>query len=121
MSARRKQNLAAGLAVAACLVAGGGTALAAPPATSALVAITGATVHTMGSAGTLENATVLLENGRIRAILGPIGPQWCSDELLQAATEVSLTRGVPLHMHALESKLRQYPGEDDLATGEDWL
>src|SRR6266446_333158 len=45
-------------------------------------------------------------NGRIRAILGPIGPQWCSDELLQAATEVSLTRGVPLHMHALESKLQ---------------
>jgi 5-methylthioadenosine/S-adenosylhomocysteine deaminase len=45
-------------------------------------------------------------NGRIRAILGPIGPQWCSDELLQAATEASLTRGVPLHMHALESKLQ---------------
>src|SRR5258705_7648802 len=45
-------------------------------------------------------------NGRIRAILGPIGPQWCSDELLQAATEISLTRGVPLHMHALESKLQ---------------
>ena len=45
-------------------------------------------------------------NGRIRAILGPIGPQWCSDELLQAATEVSLTDGVPLHMHALESKLQ---------------
>jgi 5-methylthioadenosine/S-adenosylhomocysteine deaminase len=45
-------------------------------------------------------------NGRIRAILGPIGPQWCSDELLQAATEVSVTHGVPLHMHALESKLQ---------------
>jgi 5-methylthioadenosine/S-adenosylhomocysteine deaminase len=44
--------------------------------------------------------------GRIRAILGPIGPQWCSDELLQAVTEAALARGLPVHMHALESKLQ---------------
>ncbi|HEY0783022.1 MAG TPA: amidohydrolase, partial [Thermoanaerobaculia bacterium] len=32
------------------------------------VAITGATVHTLGKAGTIEGATVLIENGRIRAV-----------------------------------------------------
>jgi 5-methylthioadenosine/S-adenosylhomocysteine deaminase len=44
--------------------------------------------------------------GRIRVILGPIGPQWCSDELLQAVTEISLTRRLPVHTHTLESKLQ---------------
>jgi imidazolonepropionase-like amidohydrolase len=33
-----------------------------------LVAITGGTVHTLGPAGTLEGGTVLLEDGRIRAV-----------------------------------------------------
>ena len=33
-----------------------------------VVALTGATVHTMGSAGTIENGTVVIENGRIRAV-----------------------------------------------------
>ena len=45
-------------------------------------------------------------NGRIRAILGPVGPQWCSNELLQAATEISLARDLPVHTHTLESKLQ---------------
>ena len=45
-------------------------------------------------------------NGRIRAILGPVGPQWCSDELLQEATEISLARGLPVHTHTLELKLQ---------------
>jgi len=37
-------------------------------ATSSIIAITGGTVHTLGAAGTLDNATVLIENGRIRAV-----------------------------------------------------
>jgi 5-methylthioadenosine/S-adenosylhomocysteine deaminase len=49
--------------------------------------------------------------GRIRAILGPVGPQWCTDDLLQAATEVSLARGLPVHTHTLESKLQAVQGE----------
>jgi 5-methylthioadenosine/S-adenosylhomocysteine deaminase len=50
-------------------------------------------------------------DGRIRAILGPVGPQWCSDELLQAATEISLARGLPVHTHTLESKLQAVQAE----------
>ncbi|MFQ5535242.1 MAG: amidohydrolase family protein [Sphingomonadales bacterium] len=33
-----------------------------------VTALTGATVHTAGSAGVIENATVLIEDGRIRAV-----------------------------------------------------
>ncbi len=36
--------------------------------------------------------------------LGPIGPQWCSDEALQAVAECSATGGHRLHMHLLESQ-----------------
>lgn len=44
-------------------------------------------------------------DGRLRVILGPIGPQWCSDELLMRATSISRERSVPVHTHTLESKL----------------
>jgi imidazolonepropionase-like amidohydrolase len=40
----------------------------ASPASGEIVAITGATVHTMGSAGTLHGATVLIAGGRIQAV-----------------------------------------------------
>ncbi|HEV7517846.1 MAG TPA: amidohydrolase family protein [Thermoanaerobaculia bacterium] len=65
MSARTKWNLVQGLAVVACLAAAWGPAGAETVAT---VAIVGATVHTMGSAGTLQDATVLIADGRIRAV-----------------------------------------------------
>jgi imidazolonepropionase-like amidohydrolase len=42
--------------------------LAVHPAAAEVVAITGGTVHTMGPAGTIEGGTVLIENGRIRAV-----------------------------------------------------
>lgn len=42
--------------------------LAATPVMAETVAITGATVHTMTSAGTIENATVVIRNGRIQAV-----------------------------------------------------
>lgn len=44
-------------------------------------------------------------DGRLRVILGPVGPQWCSTELLQAATDISRSRGLPVHTHTLESKM----------------
>jgi imidazolonepropionase-like amidohydrolase len=40
----------------------------AAPASTEIVAITGATVHTMGPAGTLHGATVLIAGGRIQAV-----------------------------------------------------
>lgn len=42
--------------------------LLALAAQAEVVALTGATVHTMGPAGTIENGTVVIENGRIRAV-----------------------------------------------------
>jgi 5-methylthioadenosine/S-adenosylhomocysteine deaminase len=50
-------------------------------------------------------------DGRIRAILGPVGPQWCTDDLLQATTDISRARGLPVHTHTLESKLQAVQGE----------
>ncbi len=45
------------------------TILLAPAAgAQSTIVITGATVHTMGPQGTLENATVVIENGKIRAV-----------------------------------------------------
>jgi imidazolonepropionase-like amidohydrolase len=43
-------------------------ALAALPAEAETVAITGATIHTLGPQGTIRNGTVVIENGRIRAV-----------------------------------------------------
>jgi imidazolonepropionase-like amidohydrolase len=57
-----KPALAVGLLLAA--------AIPAIPALGETIAIIGATVHTMGPQGTIQNATVLIENGRIRAV-GP--------------------------------------------------
>jgi imidazolonepropionase-like amidohydrolase len=45
-----------------------GLALSALPATAETVAITGATIHTMGPQGTIQNGTVVIENGKIRAV-----------------------------------------------------
>lgn len=50
-------------------------------------------------------------DGRIRVILGPVGPQWCSDDLLQAATEISVSRRLPVHTHTLESRMHAVQGE----------
>ncbi len=48
--------------------AAGGAPGAAPLTAQETVAITGATVHTMGPAGTLHDATVILAGGRIQAV-----------------------------------------------------
>ncbi len=61
----RRALLAAALAVTALLLEAGAGIAQAP---AGIVAITGATVHTMGAAGTLENATVLIAGGRISAV-----------------------------------------------------
>lgn len=50
------------------LVGVAGPALAEPPA---IIAITGATIHTQGPQGTIQNGTLVIENGRIRAVGGP--------------------------------------------------
>ena len=49
-------------------------------------------------------------DGRLRTILGPVGPQWCSDELLQSVTEISTARACPVHTHTLESRMHAVQG-----------
>ncbi|HEX3557416.1 MAG TPA: amidohydrolase family protein [Thermoanaerobaculia bacterium] len=44
------------------------------PALAETVAITGATIHTAGPQGTIQNGTLVIENGRIRAVGGPAVP-----------------------------------------------
>jgi 5-methylthioadenosine/S-adenosylhomocysteine deaminase len=51
---------------------------------------------------------LLREAGRDRSsrlipALGPVAPQWCSDDLLVEAARRSRDTGSPLHMHALET------------------
>jgi cytosine/adenosine deaminase-related metal-dependent hydrolase len=47
---------------------------------------------------------------------GPVGPQWCSDELLAAVAEASALDGRRVHMHLLETRAQRewadtaYPG-----------
>jgi imidazolonepropionase-like amidohydrolase len=55
-------------AATAATAATAGAGDPAAPASTEIVAITGATVHTMGSAGTLHGATVLIAGGRIQAV-----------------------------------------------------
>ena len=45
-----------------------GLALAATPALAETIVITGATIHTLGSQGAIKNGTVVIENGRIKAV-----------------------------------------------------
>ncbi|HVT59137.1 MAG TPA: amidohydrolase family protein [Thermoanaerobaculia bacterium] len=62
--------LAAGAAIATIAATGVPPPSSPPdlPRASGVVAITGATVHTMGPAGTLQNATVLIAGGRIQEV-----------------------------------------------------
>lgn len=43
--------------------------------------------------------------GRLRINAAPIGPQWCSDELLMRSAALAAERNIGVHMHTLESRL----------------
>ena len=76
MNRRGRHGIARATVVAALLA----FLLAAPPlaaqqaAAPAVVAIVGGTVHTMGDAGTLEGATVVLRDGRVAAVGSGVEP-----------------------------------------------
>src|SRR5262249_37092414 len=40
---------------------------------------------------------------RLVPALGPVAPQWCSDDLLREVASCSGRTGAPIHMHALET------------------
>ncbi|MGG5887715.1 amidohydrolase family protein [Falsiroseomonas sp. HC035] len=48
-------------------------------------------------------AAALPSHGRIRLAFAPAGPQWVSDPLFTGLAQAARARGVPIHMHALES------------------
>lgn len=43
------------------------------------------------------------DNSMSKIGFGPLGPQWCSDELLLQIRDVSKSLQVPVHLHALQS------------------
>lgn len=48
----------------------------------------------------------LSEDGRLRCLAGPSGPQWCSDEVLRGSAEIAARFKSGLHMHADETKVQ---------------
>ena len=42
--------------------------------------------------------------------LGPVGPQWCTTDLLQRIHQTAEELGVPVHIHSLESVLQKIHG-----------
>jgi cytosine/adenosine deaminase-related metal-dependent hydrolase len=61
-------------------------------------------------------AVAAFEHPRFHVQFGPVGPQWCSDSLLEAIAEASARTGRRIHMHLLETLRQrewadaQYPG-----------
>ena len=49
--------------------------------------------------------------------LGPIGPQWCTDNALHAVAELSEAGGHRVHMHLLESRLQREWADATFADG----
>jgi 5-methylthioadenosine/S-adenosylhomocysteine deaminase len=46
------------------------------------------------------------ENGRLRCLAGPSGPQWCSERVLLGSAEIAARFRSGLHMHADETKVQ---------------
>jgi 5-methylthioadenosine/S-adenosylhomocysteine deaminase len=46
------------------------------------------------------------ENGRLRCLAGPSGPQWCSEKVLSGSVEIATRFQSGLHMHTDETKLQ---------------
>ena len=67
-AAAPKPAVTTGTAATAATAAMAGAGGPSPAAATEIVAITGATVHTMGPARTLQGATVLIAGGRIQAV-----------------------------------------------------
>ena len=47
------------------------------------------------------------DHPRIRILLGPTGPEWCSSALLKKIKKIAKTLGLGIHMHCLESPLQR--------------
>ncbi|WP_168879359.1 amidohydrolase family protein [Rhizobium sp. P28RR-XV] len=65
-----------------------------------------APIHTQLVA--VEAVAAANTNPLIDVQYGPIGPQWCSNALLEAIAEASALRGRRIHMHLLESPRQRF-------------
>ena len=54
-----------------------------------------------------EHREQYAEHSRVRLLLAPSGPEWCSDELLVQMDEAAERMGTGLHIHLLESSLQR--------------
>lgn len=55
-------------------------------------------------------------DGRMKFVLSPSGPQWCTDEFLIRLGELSVEQNLAIHTHVLESKLQVMTGEEFYGT-----
>jgi cytosine/adenosine deaminase-related metal-dependent hydrolase len=51
-------------------------------------------------------------SGRLRYVIAPSGPQRCTEDLLQAADELSREHGTTYHIHILETKTQAVTGRE---------
>ncbi|MBO9170836.1 amidohydrolase [Rhizobium sp. L245/93] len=56
------------------------------------------------------------EKDGIRIILGPCGPQRCSDVLMHEVAIISAERNLPIHCHVLETKTQAVTGQEFYGT-----
>ncbi len=54
-----------------------------------------------------EHREQYVEHSRVRLLLSPSGPEWCSDELLVQINEAAERMDTGLHLHLLESPLER--------------
>ena len=52
----------------------------------------------------------LTDGGRLRYVVAPSGPQRCTEELLEGVADFSRQRGVPFHIHVLETRVQRVTG-----------
>ena len=71
-------------------------------------------VAEMGPSGTDDFETLLEElfetydgHSRLKIMISPVGPNWCTDELLLRCGEMARAAGSGLHLHCLESPFQQ--------------
>ncbi|MFT4656441.1 MAG: cytosine/adenosine deaminase-related metal-dependent hydrolase [Ilumatobacter sp.] len=58
-----------------------------------------------------------VEDGRVSVQYGPQGPQWVSDDLLEAVADASLRSGRRVHMHVFETFRQRVWADDEYPAG----
>jgi imidazolonepropionase-like amidohydrolase len=120
MSARATIVLLIALTAVTAVTALASPALAAAQQTPQIIVITGATIHTMGPQGTIQNGTLVIENGRIRAV-GASVPVPASARRIDGRGKVvtpglfdSFTQLGLVEVGAVEATVDSHSGDDQI-------